>query len=67
MTNLQINVEKDNDVDVMVLRGRIDIASSPYLRIQLLAVLRKQPRPATIAFDLSGLAYMDTSGVAPRW
>jgi len=65
MTNsLQINVEKDKDAALMVVRGRIDINSSPDLRDRLLALLQGQPPPITIAIDLAAVAYMDTSGIA---
>jgi len=65
MTNsLQINVENDKSVALMVVRGRIDINSSPDLRDQLLALLKRQPPPITIAIDLAAVAYMDTSGIA---
>ena len=48
----------------MYLRGRLSIESSPNLRDQLLAMLRRQPPPETIAIDLAEVSYMDTSGIA---
>ena len=62
--SLQISVDGDKDVAVMYLRGRLSIQTSPDLRIRLLAMLHGQNPPATIAIDLEGVAYMDTSGLA---
>jgi anti-sigma B factor antagonist len=65
MTNsLQIGVERSEAFAVMVVRGRIDIGSSPQMRDELLALLRTQTPPGAIAIDLAGVAYMDTSGMA---
>ena len=65
MTNsLKIIVERCKDTALMVVRGRIDIESSPYLRDQLLALLQGQAPPRTIVIDLAEVAYMDTSGIA---
>ena len=49
---------------MMYLSGRIDIGSSPQMRDELLALLQTQTPPGTIAIDLVGVAYMDTSGMA---
>jgi anti-sigma B factor antagonist len=65
MTNsLQISVESNKEAPVMVLRGRVDLESSPHLRDQLLALLRLQSSPGRIAIDLGAVAYMDSSGIA---
>ena len=64
MDSLQISFENDKESDVMHLRGRLDIQTSPDLRVYLLAMLRKQNPPATIAIDLAAVSYMDTSGLA---
>lgn len=48
----------------MWLQGRIDIESSPWLRDQLLALLRRTFAPQTVFIDLSAIVYMDTSGIA---
>jgi anti-sigma B factor antagonist len=61
---LQISVHNDGHGAVMYLRGRVSIESSPDLRNQLLAMLRRQSRPATIAVDLAAVSYMDASGIA---
>jgi anti-sigma B factor antagonist len=62
--SLQIDVESSRETAVMVLRGRIDVESSPELRDQLYSLLRRQCPPGTIAVDLAAVAYMDTSGIA---
>lgn len=64
MDSMQISVERDKGVAVMYLRGRIDIESSPHLRDHLLAVLRRQSPPETIAIDVAAVSYMDASGIA---
>lgn len=65
MTNsLKIIVERCKDTALMVVRGRIDIESSPYLRDQLLTLLQGPAPPRTIVIDLAEVAYMDTSGIA---
>jgi anti-anti-sigma regulatory factor len=48
----------------MYLRGRLGIESSPDLRVHLLAMLRRQSPPKTIAIDLAAVSYTDTSGIA---
>ena len=62
--SLQISVDGDEEVAVMSLRGRLSIQTSPDLRVHLLAMLRGQNPPATIAIDLAAVSYMDTSGIA---
>jgi anti-sigma B factor antagonist len=65
MTNsLQISVERDREIAVMYVVGRIDIESSPHLRDRLIALLRTQSSPETIAIDLAAVGYIDTSGLA---
>jgi anti-sigma B factor antagonist len=64
MSSLQIIVDSDKDLAVMTLRGRISIETSPDLRIRLLAILRTLNPPAVIDIDLTGVSYLDTSGMA---
>jgi anti-sigma B factor antagonist len=64
MDSLQTRIESDERSTVVYLRGRLDIESSPHLRDQLLAILRGQSPPATIAVDLAAVDHMDTSGMA---
>ena len=62
--SLQISVDGDRADAVMYLRGRLDIESSPDLRDHLLAIMRMQFPPETIAIDLVAVSYIDTSGIA---
>jgi anti-sigma B factor antagonist len=62
--SLQISVHSDEEGAVVYLRGRLSIESSPDLRDHLLAMLRRQSPPETIAIDLAAVSYMDTSGIA---
>lgn len=62
--SLQITLESHSEFIVMWLQGRIDIESSPYLRSQLLALLRRNSPPKTVVIDLSTIAHIDTSGIA---
>jgi anti-sigma B factor antagonist len=62
--SLQISVHSDEEGAVMYLRGRLSIESSPDVRDHLLAMLRSQSPPETIAIDLAEVSYMDTSGIA---
>jgi anti-sigma B factor antagonist len=64
MNVLQIGIESDKEVALMYLKGWIDIESSPHLRDQLLALLRRQFPAGTIVIDLAAVTYMDTSGIA---
>jgi anti-sigma B factor antagonist len=64
MDSLQMRIDREGELAVMYLSGRIDIGSSPQMRDELLALLQTQTPPGTIAIDLVGVAYMDTSGMA---
>ena len=62
--NYQVSFERGKKVVAMYLKGRIDLESSPLLRNQLLALLRRQPSPGAIVIDLAEASYLDTSGIA---
>lgn len=64
MDSLRTRIESDERSTVVYLRGRLDIESSPHLRDQLLAILRRQSRPESIAIDMAAVSYIDTSGIA---
>src|SRR5215469_186374 len=64
MDSLRTRIESDERSTVVYLRGRLDIESSPHLRDQLLAILRRQSPPESIAIDMAAVSYIDTSGVA---
>ena len=54
-----------NDEEVLVrLNGRTTVDSSPDLRDRLLQVLSEQPSPRVITVDLSGVTYIEASGIA---
>ena len=51
--------------DVMVsLSGRINVDSSPDLRDRLRAILSTEPLPRAVTVDLTGVPYIETSGIA---
>src|SRR5437667_12476306 len=52
----------EGDWTVVTVKGEIDLYSSPRLREAVLAaVSRKRP---SVVVDLSGVSYMDSSGIA---
>ena len=63
-TNLTISVDQVGTDVVIRLTGRIDVDSSPYLRDRLRALLSEAALPQTIVIDLTGVSYIETSGVA---
>lgn len=58
---LDITVSKDRALPVLTLRGEIDMRSSPELRNHLLELVVNKPK--RVILDLSGVGYMDSSGV----
>jgi anti-sigma B factor antagonist len=55
----------ENDDEVLVrLNGRTTVDSSPDLRDRLLRVLAEEPSPRIVTVDLTGLAHIETSGIA---
>lgn len=63
-TNLEISVNQAGKDAMVLLRGRINVDSSPDLRDQLLAILCEVPLPRTVSMDLAGVSYVETSGIA---
>ena len=59
---LQIDVQRNDAALVVVPQGEIDLSRSPILRSELSKLLGE--RPGRIVIDLSGVSYMDSSGVA---
>ena len=47
----------------LAVAGRVTVDSSPYLRSALLDLLRRKAAPV-ILIDLSGVSYLDMSGLA---
>lgn len=63
-SNLEISVNQAGKDAMVLLRGRINVDSSPDLRDQLLAILCEVPLPRTVSMDLAGVSYVETSGIA---
>jgi anti-sigma B factor antagonist len=62
--DLEIIVDDGSEsTNVLRLKGRLGIDSSPALRDRFLAMLRSQS-PKTLVVDLAEVSYIDTSGVA---
>jgi anti-sigma B factor antagonist len=58
---LSIRSQSEVGGPVVMLAGEVDLHSSPQLRQVLLEILEQ--RPARLIIDLSGVEYMDSSGV----
>ena len=59
---LTIEQSKFNDETVLAVQGEVDLYTSPQLRT---AILKAVPAAAGgVAVDLSGVGYIDSSGVA---
>jgi anti-anti-sigma factor len=61
---LGITVLQNDDEVLVRLNGRTTVDSSPDLRDRLLQVLSEQPSPRVISVDLSGVTYIEASGIA---
>ena len=60
---LEITVHHDDEGNIVRLRGRVNIDSSPALRDQLITMLRGQS-PEAVIIDLTDVSYIDGSGIA---
>lgn len=59
---MQIKVESKNNTDIVILSGEVDLYNSPQVRKKLTELINhKNPH---IIVDLSGVTYMDSSGLA---
>lgn len=63
-SSLKISVDQKGRDCMVLLNGRINVDSSPDLRDQLVAILSEVPLPLTVTVDLSGVSYIETSGIA---
>jgi anti-sigma B factor antagonist len=63
-SNLGISVDRLENHARVLLDGRVNVDSSPDLRDQLLGILSAAPVPRTVTVDLSGVSYIETSGIA---
>lgn len=61
--SLDIAVDHGEEGPIVRLHGRLGIDSSPALRDRLLAMLQGEP-PKTVLVDLTGVVYIDASGIA---
>ena len=62
--SISITVDHSGSDALVRLNGRIDVDSSPDLRDYLLAILSEEPLPRAITVDLTGVPYIETSGIA---
>ncbi|CCK79884.1 STAS domain-containing protein [Desulfobacula toluolica] len=60
--NLKINSEEKNNIGVIIVEGEIDMFTSPGLRNKLLPYFKEKIKG--IIVDLSGVLFMDSSGIA---
>jgi anti-anti-sigma factor len=61
---LGITVLQNDDEVLVRLNGRTTVDSSPDLRDRLLQVLAEEPSPRDVTVDLTGVTYIDASGIA---
>jgi anti-sigma B factor antagonist len=59
---LQITAESRDGAMIVLPIGDIDLSGSPTLRVELRRV--QESRPMRLIIDLTGVPYMDSSGVA---
>jgi anti-anti-sigma factor len=64
MPDLEIAVEETASGVTVRATGEVDIVTSTQLKRAFDTLLERDPPPATISADLTGIAFMDTSGVA---
>ncbi|MEU4214717.1 STAS domain-containing protein [Actinoplanes sp. NPDC026623] len=55
------SLERGDDVVTVVLRGEVDVLNVGQVRVALEEALESRPR--TIVVDLSGLSFIDSSGL----
>lgn len=60
---IAIHVVRASSQSTVTVTGRVTVNSSPHLRSALLALLRQGAEPVVI-IDLSGVSYLDMSGLA---
>ena len=61
--DLEISLREGDGATLVLLRGRLNIDSSPGLRDRLLDILRRRASEAVIV-DLTDVSYIDASGMA---
>jgi anti-sigma B factor antagonist len=63
-SGLGITVLQNDDEVLVRLNGRTTVDSSPDLRNRLLEVLSDERSPRVVAVDLTGVTYIEASGIA---
>lgn len=61
---LEITVDHSGPGAIVRPHGRINVDSSPDLRDSLHAILSTEPLPRTVTVDLTGVTYIELSGIA---
>ena len=61
---LGITVVQNDDEVFVRLNGRTTVDSSPDLRDRLLELLSQEPSPRIVTVDLTGVTYIEASGIA---
>ncbi|MBU0616852.1 MAG: STAS domain-containing protein [Planctomycetes bacterium] len=59
--NLDVRAEREPEVTILYLCGEVDLRTAPQLRGTFLDLVDE--KPARIILDLSGVSYVDSSGV----
>lgn len=59
---MEIQVRNHTGAAIIVVQGEVDLYSSPRVREAILGAM--SARTPTVVVDLSGVGYMDSSGVA---
>ena len=60
---ISIRVVRASSESTVIVTGRVTVDSSPHLRSELLQLLNRGTGPAVV-IDLSGVSYLDMSGLA---
>jgi len=60
---ITIRVVRASSQSTVTVTGRVTVDSSPHLRFELLQLLRRGAEPLVV-IDLSGVSYLDMSGLA---
>jgi anti-sigma B factor antagonist len=63
LRELTLHVQAASDQTTLAVAGRVTVDSAPHLRSALLDLLRRGASPVLV-IDLSGVPYLDMSGIA---
>jgi anti-sigma B factor antagonist len=59
---VEVHISNHQDAAVIEVRGEVDLYTSPQVREAIVGVTKR--RTPTVIVDLTGVSYMDSSGVA---